>query len=66
MEKELNYLSEKIDDVEIKINHLTSRMLMIKSDTVKISYNNEISKMENEKILLENILNCITISTLNL
>jgi len=50
MENELNYLSEKIETLEQEIDQFT--------------YNNECLHLIEEKQLLENILNAITINEL--
>lgn len=54
MEKEMNYLSEKIDKLESSIDEV-SRLAAQQSD-----YNYSLAKLRNEKQILENILNKLT------
>ena len=54
MEKEMNYLSEKIDKLESSIYEV-SRLAAQQSD-----YNYSLAKLRNEKQILENILNKLT------
>ena len=51
MDKEMNYLSEKIDKLESSIYEV-SRLAAQQSD-----YNYTLKKLRNEKQILENILN---------
>jgi len=54
MEKEMNYLSEKIDKLESSIDEV-SRLAAQQSD-----YNYFLKQLSNEKQMLENILNKLT------
>ena len=54
MEKEMNYLSEKIDKLESSIDEV-SRIAAQQSD-----YNYSLKQLRNEKQMLENILNKLT------
>lgn len=54
MEKEMNYLSEKIDKLESSIDEV-SRLAVQQSD-----YNYSLKQLKNEKQILENILNKLT------
>ena len=54
MEKEMNYLSEKIDKLESSIDEV-SRLAAQQSD-----YNYSLAKLRNEKQILENIINKLT------
>lgn len=54
MEKEMNYLSEKIDKLESSIDEV-SRLAAQQSD-----YNYSLKQLKNEKQMLENILNNLT------
>ena len=59
MEEELNYISDKIEEIEHQLN-ITSFSISLKMDK-----KDNFIKLENEKRLLENILNSITITELN-
>tara|TARA_R110000822_G_C15006801_1_gene461454 strand:+ start:413 stop:592 length:180 start_codon:yes stop_codon:yes gene_type:complete len=54
MEKEMNYLSEKIDKLESSIDKV-SRLAAQQSD-----YNYSLKQLKREKQILENILNKLT------
>ena len=54
MEKEMNYLSEKIDKLESSIDEV-SRLAAQQSD-----YNYSLAKLRNENQILENLLNKLT------
>ena len=54
MEKEMNYLSEKIGKLESSIDEV-SRIAAQQSD-----YNYSLKQLRNEKQMLENILNKLT------
>mgnify|MGYP003656864467 FL=1 len=54
MEKEMNYLSEKIDKLESSIDEV-SRLAAQQND-----YNYSLKQLKNEKQMLENILNKLT------
>ena len=54
MEKEMNYLSEKIDKLESSIDEV-SRIAAQQSD-----YNYSLKQLRNEKQMLEDILNKLT------
>ncbi len=58
MEEEINYISEKIEDVEHKIN-LCEYAIELNIDSTE-----NLEKFQKEKKLLENILNYLTIKEL--
>jgi len=67
MEKELNYLSEKINGLE---NNITQLQLHLDKGSgcggrIGIKHRTQIAQMTEEKEILENILNHITINELS-
>lgn len=64
MEEEMNYLSEKIEALEIQINLYTSVVDKHKKGRLRKSYERMIEDFTEEKQLLENIESYITINEL--
>lgn len=68
MEKELNYLSEKIEEFEVKVDRmeelLESWRYFLNAEDIKYT-ESQISKVIHEKEMLENILSSLTINALN-
>ena len=64
MEKELNYLSNKIEILEGKIETLETNKKNYTTTTEINFYVSQSTDMEEEKQVLENILNALTINEL--
>ena len=64
MEKELNYLSNKIEILEEKIETLETNKKNYTTTTEINFYVSQSTDMEEEKEVLENILNALTINEL--
>ena len=64
MEKELNYLSNKIEILEGKIETLETNKKNYTTTTEINFYVSQSTDMEQEKEVLENILNALTINEL--
>ena len=60
MENELNYLSNKIDELETEVSYYNREVAKIESERKRTDINNIIERKENELELLQNILNIVT------
>ncbi len=66
MEEELNYLSEKIEVVEIEIDKAKSELnCHVNSQQANNYYQKKVTSLEKEKQLLNNILAALSINELN-
>lgn len=64
MHEELNYLSERTEELEIQIDLYTSVVDKHKNGRLKKAYERMLKDYTQEKQLLDNILNYITINEL--
>jgi hypothetical protein len=65
MEQELNYLSEKIEDIEMELIRCKQNKACLCSQQAKDYYTDKINETTIEKQLLESILSALTNSELN-
>ena len=60
MEHELNYLSNKIDELEIEVSYYNREATKTESEQKRTDTNNILERKETELELLQNILNVVT------
>ena len=60
MEHELNYLSNKIDELETEVSYYNREVSKTESEKKRTDINNIIEKKETELEILQNILNAVT------
>jgi hypothetical protein len=60
MTEELNYLSEKIEDIQQDIDYNTKELAKSKSSEAVQWYSRSIEKAETEKEILNNLLTFVT------
>lgn len=60
MELELNYLSNKIDELETEVSYYNREVAKTESDQKRTDINNILERKESELELLQNILNVVT------
>ena len=60
MEHELNYLSNKIDELETEVSYYNREVAKTESEKKRTDINNILERKETELELLQNILNVVT------
>ena len=60
MERELNYLSHKIDELETEVSYYNREVSKTESEQKRTDINNILKQKETELELLQNILNVVT------
>lgn len=60
MEHELNYLSNKIDELETEVSYYMREATKTESEQKRTDINNILEQKETELELLQNILNVVT------
>lgn len=65
LEKEMNFISEQLEFIELKIDSQERFLKMTISTPLIKEIKEDIAKLENDKVLLSNILNVLTDVALN-
>jgi len=60
MEHELNYLSKKIEELEIEVSYYNREVAKTECERKRTDINNILERKETELELLQNILNVVT------
>lgn len=60
MEKELNYISEKIDEIDFEIEYRTKESARSENESDRQHHSELLEQFATEKEYLENILNFVT------
>jgi hypothetical protein len=59
MEQELNYLSEKIEELENEVSYYTREVAKTESEKTRTDINNILERKETELEILQNILSVV-------